>query len=103
MIRMREEMRKLKNQRLIPSRRTVKDNDFEEMVREVKRRESSRGMETGVLRSDQVNKRWLQDKGNRVQVIGVDVEALYPSLEAVEVAEIVYNAMMETKVKIENI
>ena len=65
-------------------------------IREVRRRESSRGMETGVLRSDQVNKRWLQDKGNRVQVIGADVEALYPSLEAVEVAEIVYNAMMET-------
>ena len=74
MIRMREEMRKLKNQRLIPSRRTVKDNDFEEMeIREVRRRESSRGMESGDLRSDQVNKRWLQDKGNRVQVIGADV------------------------------
>ena len=36
-------------------------------------------------------------------MIGSDVEALYPSLEAVEVAEIVYNAVMETKLKFENI
>jgi hypothetical protein len=31
-----------------------------------------------------------------IQVVGPDVEALYPSLEAVEVAEIMYTAMMET-------
>ena len=37
---------------------------------------------------------WVQDKGNRIQVIGSDVEALYPSLEAVEVAEIVYDAVL---------
>ena len=45
----------------------------------------------------------MQDKGNRIQVVGADVEALYPFLEAVEVAEIFYNAMMETKVKMDNI
>ena len=60
-------------------------------------------MDKGVLRSDTVNSRWLQDRGTRVQVIGADVEALYPSLEAVEVAEIVYNAMLETKVKFDNV
>ena len=31
------------------------------------------------------------------------MEALYPSLEALEVAEIVYNAVMDTKVKFNNI
>ena len=53
-------------------------------------------MENGVLRSDNLNNKLVQERGNRIQVIGADVEALYPSLEAVEVAEIVYNAMMET-------
>ena len=31
------------------------------------------------------------------------MEALYPSLEAIEVADIVYNAMMETNIKFDNI
>ena len=34
---------------------------------------------------------------------GANVEALHPSLEAVEVAEIVYKAMLETKVKFDNV
>ena len=45
----------------------------------------------------------VQDKGNKIQVVGSDVEALYPSLEAVEVAEIVSEAVLNTKIKFENI
>ena len=41
----------------------------------------------------------IQNKGLKIQVIGSDVEALYPSLEAVEVAQIVYQAILETDVK----
>ena len=44
-------------------------------------------MENGVLRSDSLNNNLVQDRGNRMQVIGADMEALYTSLEAVEVAE----------------
>ena len=65
----------------------------EMQVKEVRRGDASRRMETGVLRSDNLNNKLVQDKGNRVQVIGADVEELYPSLEAVEVAEIVYTAI----------
>ena len=36
-------------------------------------------------------------------MIGTDLEALYPSLEAVKVEKIVYDAMLETKVKFDNV
>ena len=36
-------------------------------------------------------------------VIGSDVEALYPSLEDRQVAEICFRAVMETKIKFENV
>ena len=51
MMKMREEMRKLKNKRMKPPMRCMKENDFEELqVREVRRGDASRRMETGVLR-----------------------------------------------------
>ena len=64
----------------------------------VSRRESSKRMERGV-RSDMVDNDLIQDRGAKLQIVGSDVAALYPSLEAVEVAKIVYNAIMETDVK----
>ena len=51
----------------------------------------SRRLDRGVLRSEMVPSRLLQDKGNRIHVIGADMEALYLSLSAIEVGEIVYN------------
>ena len=39
-------------------------------------------METGVLRSDTVNNRLLQDKGNRIQVI--DTDAMFKAIFAKE-------------------
>ena len=104
MMKMREELRKLKNKRIKVTTRTLKTNEFEDMeVREVRRADSSRRLDKGVLRSDEVDNKMVQDRGNRVQVIGADVEQLYPSLHAVEVAEIVYKAMMDTKVKFDNV
>ena len=100
MIKMREELRKLKNQRLKSKTRTLADDDFEEMeIGEIRRADYTRRMDRGVLRSDKVPSKLLQDKSKRIQVIGADVEALYPSLSAMEVGDIVYNAMLETKVK----
>ena len=82
-VRMREEMRKVKNIRLKPNSRSHKENDFEEMeIRRMRRADCSNRMETGILRSDMVDKGMVQDRGNKIQVVGSDVEALYPSLEA---------------------
>ena len=56
MMRMQEEMRKLKNNRTKLKTRSIKENDFEELeVREIKRRECSQMMDKGVLRSDAVD------------------------------------------------
>jgi hypothetical protein len=56
MMKMREEMRKLKKKRMKPQMKSMKENDFEELeVREVRREDASRRMETGVLRSDNLN------------------------------------------------
>ena len=60
-------------------------------------------METSIIKSDMVTNRMVQDKGNKIQVVGSKVEALYPSLEAVEVTEIVYEAVLKTKLQSENI
>ena len=40
-----------------------------------------------LLRSAEVNNRLVQDRSTPIHIIGSDVEALYPSLEAVQVAE----------------
>ena len=74
----------MKNTRLKPNSRSHKENDFEEMeIRRVRRADCSNRIETGILRSDMVDKGMVQDRGNKIQVVGSDVEALYPSLEAV--------------------
>ena len=92
MMRMREELLRKKEQRKPPNLRRIREDDFEDMeIRRVKRKESLR--KTG-LRSRDVGNNLIQDKGSKIQIVGSDVEALYPSLDAVEVAQIVYNAMM---------
>ena len=96
MIRMREEMTKVKNQRVKPNSRDYNTTDFDDMkVQRKRRRDCTNRMETGILRSDMVTNRMVQDKGNKIQVVGSDVKALYPSLEAVELADIVYEAVLK--------
>ena len=70
MIRMREEMRKAKNWRIKTKTRDIRTSDFKDMeIREVKRREASRRMDNGVLRSDRVENKYVQDKGQRMKII----------------------------------
>ena len=45
----------------------------------------------------------IQDRGKPMLIVGSDVEALYPSLEAAQVAELVYKAIMKSQVKFENV
>ena len=46
-----------------------------------------------------VEKNLGQDTSRRMEVVGADVEALHPSLSAIQVAEIIYKAIMETDVE----
>ena len=56
----------------------------------------------GVPAAD-VNYELIQERGSMILVVGSDVEALYRSLDAVEVAQIVYNAMMKTDIKFKGV
>ena len=104
MIKMREELRKVKNSRLKPNNRNLNNSDFDDMdIKSKKRVDCSKRMDRGVLRSDNMDNKYVQDKGSKILIVGSDVEALYPSLDAIEIAEIVYDAVMRTKVRFENI
>ena len=104
MIKLRRELMISKNMRKPEGSRRLEAEDFPEMEFSRRaRRDSSKRMEIKGLRSDQVNNRLVQDKGVKIQVVGSDVAALYPSLEAVEVAQIIYNAIMESDVKFSGI
>ena len=82
--------------------RTFGQDDFEDIeIKRVNRKERSRG-HRGVLAAD-VDNKLVQDRGAKIQVVGSDVEALYPSLDAVEVAQIIYNAMMKTEIQFKGV
>ena len=100
MKKMRELLSGKKNLRKTEGSKEVHEDDFPEMeFKQVRRRESSRRMKHQGVQSDMVANDLIQDRGAKLQIVGSDVAALYPSLEAVEVAKIVYNAIMETDVK----
>ena len=56
-------------------------------------------MEHQGVSADKVENKYFQDRGVKIQVVGSDVAALYPSLEAIDVSRIVSNAVMESEVK----
>ena len=78
MIKIREEIMKKKELRKPTTSRMVTEDDFEDL--EVKRmtRKSSSNHARGVLASE-VDNRLVQDRGSKIQVVGSDVEALYPA------------------------
>ena len=56
-----------------------------------------------LLRAADVDNRLVQDRSATMHIIRADVVALYPSLEAIQVADIVYKSMMETEIEFKNI
>ena len=100
MTKVRDEMMKLKDIRKPEALRRVTPEDFPDLeVKRVKRREAPNRMESNGLDSRMTRNSLIQDYSQKIQIVGSVVEALYPSLEAVEVAHIVYKAIMETEVK----
>ena len=100
MAKVRDEMLKLKDSRKPESLRRVVPEDFTDLeVRKMRRRDSSRRLGNRGLDSTDTQNSLIQDQSKKILIVGSDVEALYPSLEAVEVAQIVYKAVMETEVK----
>ena len=99
MKRMRAKMRKCAEQR---KESMLKPVDGEICVERVKRKaQTARGQR--YLKAGEVDNRLVQDKSKNQVVVGSDVEALYPSLQDTQVAEIIFNAIMETKVGFEGV
>ena len=56
-----------------------------------------------VVRARDIDPMEVQDKSRPLLIIGADVEQLYPSLEDETVADIAYNAVIETPLEFDNI
>ena len=100
MMKVRDEMVRMKDLRKPEGVISVRIEDFQDLeIRRIARKDSSRRRETRGLQSSDVNNPLIQDRSVKIQVVDSNVEALYPSLEAIEVAQIVYKSIMESEVK----
>jgi hypothetical protein len=61
------------------------------------------GKGKALLRASEVANNLVQDNGSKIVIIGADVDALYLSLEGVQVAEIIYRAVMETTLEFKGV
>ena len=66
-------------------------------------REASTMKGRRLLKAAEVDNKLVQDRSQKMNIIGADVEALYPSLSAIQVANIVYQAVMESEIEFSNI
>ena len=103
-----ESMRRIREERgkMMDSRRKLqfKDEEDADIQLEPKRvQKASTRKGKALLRARDVSNNLVQDRGIKLVIIGADVEALYPSLEGVQVAEIIYRAVMETKVEFKGV
>ena len=77
----------LNNLRRKSSTRNLKTGDFEDLeVRDTTRKEKASRKKSWPVRAEDISNNLIQDKSKRMVVVGANVEALYPSLEAIEVA-----------------
>ena len=100
MMKVREMLARSKDGRKPVGSREVKEDEFPEMEFEyISRKDSSKRKGSRGVQSNKVDNKLIQDRSVKLQIVGSDVAALYPSLDAVEVARIIYNAIMETEIK----
>ena len=93
MNKLREERRK----KMLTRKKTeFQPVEGEIQVQSVRRAETQQGQK--LLDAMGMDRKLIQDRSSRMVVCGADVEALYPSLSDIQVAEIIYQAIMETEV-----
>ena len=105
MRKIREEQLKMSNNRKMRSARDSPDMpeiaNKEKVMKHMRQANTMKGKR--LLSAADVDNRLVQDKSAKMNIIGAEVEALYPSLEAIQVADIVYKAVMETEIEFKNI
>jgi hypothetical protein len=94
MRKVRKERSRLENERRVATKRnnifeTTPEMNFTQGPSTSARRAPTTMGGRRILRSAEVSNRLVQDRSTPMNIIGSDVEALYPSLEAVQVADIV--------------
>ena len=72
-----------------------------EITRVRRRAQTTRGEK--YLLASEVENRLVQDRSQKQVLVGSDVEALYPSLLDIQVAEIIFKAVLETDVGFEGV
>ena len=70
---------------------------------EILRAKASTARGARLLRSKDAKNEEIQDKTKPMEVIGADVESLYPSLDCKTVANLVYKAILETDITFANV
>ena len=75
----------------------------EVVVKEVTRRALTKRGQRKMLLAKDVSNKLVQDRSTPMVIIGSDVESLYPSLDADQVAEIVYDAVMRATIAFEGV
>ena len=97
-----ERMREVR-EKLELGRRKMEHRTIDTEMEIGKRRQPMTWRGERLLKSTETTSEKVQDRGKKMVIVGSDVEALYPSLEDIEVAEICHNAIMNTNVKFTNI
>ena len=87
---------KMKRMKFEDDRKSIEHRQFEQ-----RRAGTIRG--SRVLRSRDAKSEQIQDKSEPLQIVGADVVSLYPSLDDKTVAEIVYNSIMNTEIRFDNV
>ena len=101
-----DNMRRVREQRRLAGDRR-KEKQFQpvesdlEITRVSRRTQTRRGEK--YLRASEVENRLVQDRSQKQVLVGSDVEALYPSLLDIQVAEIIFTAVLETDVGFEGV
>ena len=107
MKKVREESMRLANSRrqeMFRNSKYMEDRDMEVRSKIQQRTKTAKTMKgKRLLMAAEVENNLIQDKASRMEIIGADVEALYPSLEAVQVANIVYQAVMDSDIKFKGV
>ena len=79
MTKIRQELKDMMNQRKPESMRKWSEDSFQDQeVKRVRRRDAAQRMETNGIPAQEVDNKYLQDRGVKIQVVDSDVAALTP-------------------------
>jgi hypothetical protein len=92
-----------KNRRMKMRKKKIFQETSNISVKLVKTTTHQRDRTGRFLRAKDVDNKLVQDKSSNIVLVGSDVEALYPSLQDIQTANIIFRAIMETEIGFEGV